>query len=415
MAKKYDVIIVGARCAGSPTAMLLARKGYRVLLLDRASFPSDTLSTHYIHQPGVAQLGRWGLLDEVAASNCPPLMSYTFDVGPFAIKGAPPAVDGFAAGYAPRRKVLDNILVKAAVSAGAELRERFSVEEVLMDGGRVTGIRGHAAGGASVTEEAHIVIGADGMRSLVARSVQAPTYNVMPTFTCAYYTYWSDVPVEGVELYTRPERMIIAATTNDGQAMTIVYWPRPDFQKVRSDIERNFLKALELAPGLAERVRNGRRSERFMGTADIPNYFRKPHGPGWALVGDAGYHKDPITAQGITDAFHEAEWVSEATDAGLSGRERLKDALARYEHRRNEAVSPMYGLTGQLASLEPPPPEMQQLFSALRTDQAAASQFFGAVAGITPIPEYFAPENLGRIIGGTGVAQDVGNPEPALR
>jgi len=415
MAKKYDVIIVGARCAGSPTAMLLARKGYQVLLLDRASFPSDTLSTHYIHQPGVARLGTWGLLDEVVASNCPPLNSYTFDVGPFALKGAPPAADGFAAGYAPRRKVLDSILVKAAVSAGAELRERFTVDDILREDGRVTGIRGHAAGGESVTEEARMVIGADGMRSLVARRVQAPAYNVKPTITCAYYTYWSDVPVEGVELYVRPERMIIASTTNDGQALTIVYWPHADFQRVRSDIERNFLTALELAPGLAERVRNGRRSERFMGSADLPNFFRKPYGPGWALVGDAGYHKDPITAQGITDAFHEAEWVAAAIDAGLTGQKPLEDALARYEQHRNNAVLPMYDLTSQLAALELPPPEMQQLFSSLRIDRTATNHFFGAIAGTVPIPEFFAPENLGRIISGAGIAQDVGDPEHALR
>src|SRR5436853_4803192 len=150
----YDAIVVGARCAGSPTAMLLARKGYRVLLLDRASFPSDTLSVHYIHQPGVACLARWGLLDRVIASNCPPVRRQRIDLGPFALVGSPPPVDGIAEGYAPRRTILDQILVEAAAAAGAEVRERFSVQELLMDGERVTGIRGHAAGGATVTEEA---------------------------------------------------------------------------------------------------------------------------------------------------------------------------------------------------------------------------------------------------------------------
>src|SRR5579884_154352 len=221
----YDAIIIGARCAGSPTAMLLARKGYRVLLLDRASFPSDTLSVHYIHQTGVARLQNWGLLDQVVASNCPPVLRQALDVGPFTLVGTPPAIDGVSAAYAPRRTILDKILVEAAVSDGADLRERFSVDQFLTDGERVTGIRGHTAGGATVTEQAQIVVGADGLHSLVARSAQAATYNARPTFTCAYYTYWSGVAVEGAELYARPNRMIIAGPTNDGQTIVIVYWP----------------------------------------------------------------------------------------------------------------------------------------------------------------------------------------------
>lgn len=396
----YDAIVVGARCAGSPTAMLLARKGYRVLLLERAQFPRDTLSTHYIHQPGIARLKRWGLLEKVSASNCPPVRHQTFDVGPFAIKSAPPPIDGVAVGYAPRRTILDQILVEAAAAAGVEVREKFAVNELIRDGERVTGIRGYAARGESVTEEASIVIGADGLHSLVARSVQAETYNVQPTLTCAYYSYWSDVPVDGVELFSRPGRMIAAGATNDGQTLIIVYWPTSLFHEVRANIEAKFLEALGLAPGLAQRVREGRRSERFRGTSDLRNYFRRPHGPGWALVGDAGYHKDPITAQGITDAFRDAELLTEAIDAGFSGRRSLPDALKDYERQRNEAVTPIYEMTCQFAALQPPPPEMQQLFAALRGNQEEADRFIGTIAGTVPIPEFFAPENLGRIISG---------------
>lgn len=121
------------------------------------------------------------------------------------------------------------------------------------------------------------------MHSSVARGVQAATYNARPTFTCAYYSYWNDVPVDGSELDARPNRMIIAAPTNDGQTVVIVYWPVAAFQEVRADIEGSFRKALEMVPTLAERVRNGERNERFRGTADLPNFFRKPFGPGWAL------------------------------------------------------------------------------------------------------------------------------------
>ena len=397
----YDAIVVGARCAGSPTAMLLARLGYRVLLLDKAGFPSDTLSSHYIHQPGVARLKRWGVIDKVVASNCPPTRQVTFDVGPFALTGSPPSADGVACGYGPRRRVLDTILVEAAAEAGAQVREHFTVTDLLMDGDRVRGIRGHTAGGAQVTEEARIVIGADGLRSLVARAVQAPSYHEWPALTCAYYTYWSDVPVVGAELYPRPERMILAFPTNDERTLTIVWWPHATFHEVRADIAGHFMQALDLAPTLAERIRNGKRSERFYGTADLPFFFRKPYGPGWALVGDAGYHKDPITAFGITDAFRDAELLAEAIDAGLSGKRPLEEALVDYERRRNEAALPSYELTHQFAALSPPPPEMQQLFAALCHNQEQTNRFFGAMTGTVPIPEFFAPENLGRIMGAT--------------
>jgi flavin-dependent dehydrogenase len=396
----YDAIVVGARCAGSPTAMLLARKGYRVLLVDRASFPSDTISVHYIHQPGGACLKRWGLLDQVVASNCPPVRRQRIDFGPFALEGTPPPSDGVADGYAPRRTILDKLLVDAAAAAGVEVRERFTVDALEMDGERVTGMRGHAAGGAVVTEEARIVVGADGLHSSVARAVQAPEYDVRPVFTCAYYSYWSGVPLPGAVLYPRPDRMVLAGPTNDGQTLAIVYWPIAAFHEVRTDIEGHFLAALDLVPDLAERVRAGTRAERFRGTADLPNLYRKPYGPGWALVGDAGYHKDPITAQGITDAFRDAELLTEAIDDGFAGRGPLEAALADYERRRNETTRPLYELTCQFAALQPPPPEMQQLLGALRGNQEQTDRFLGTVVGTYPIPEFFAPENLGRIMGG---------------
>lgn len=394
----YDAIVVGARCAGSPTAMLLARKGYRVLLLDRDRFPSDHMSTHWIHQPGVARLARWGLRERLVATGCPPITSITMDLGPFALRGTPPPADGVAEGYCPRRTILDKLLVDAAVEAGAELREGFSVQDLLWEDGRVSGITGRSATGNQVTEQARIVIGADGIHSLVARQVEAPIYNAKPTFTCAYYSYWSGVPLDGVEFYPREHRGFGALPTHDGLTAIIVGWPHDEFHAYRADVERNFLKTLELAPAFAERVRQGKREERFTGTAEILNYYRKPHGPGWALVGDAGYHKDPITAQGITDALRDAELLTDAIDDGFAGRRPLSEALAEYERRRNEATLPIYEFTCQLASLEPPPPEMQQLFAALRGSQADTDRFMGVLAGTTPVPEFFAPENIGAIM-----------------
>lgn len=395
----YDAIVVGARCAGSPTAMLLARKEYRVLLVDRAGFPSDTVSAHYIHQPGVAKLHRWGLLDKVIASGCPPVERQVFDVGPFALAGSPPPADGVTTGYAPRRTILDKILIDAAVEAGAEVREHFAVEKIVTDGDRVTGIRGRSQRGSLVEEKARIVIGADGMHSMIARMVNASTYNEQPAYACTYYTYWGDVPMSGVELYPRPERMVVGGPTNDGLTMIIIYWPRTAFSQVRADIEGEYLRALDMIPSFAERVRAGARAEKFRGSGELQGFFRRPFGPGWALVGDAGYHKDPITAQGITDGFRDAELLADAIDDSFTGRLPGDEALAGYEQKRNEAVMPMYQLTCELAKLEPPRPEMQSLFAALRDNEEESGRFLGTIAGTVPIPEFFSPENMRRITG----------------
>ncbi|HEU5244348.1 MAG TPA: NAD(P)/FAD-dependent oxidoreductase [Gaiellaceae bacterium] len=390
----YDVIIVGARAAGSPTAMLLAQKGHHVLLVDRATFPSDTLSTHYIHQPGVARLRRWGLLERLVATGCPPVEAMTFDVGPFALAGSPAPSDGTREGYCPRRTVLDSLLLEAAAEAGAELRTGVAVEELLFSGGSVVGIRVDG-----VEEHARVVVGADGRNSLVARAVRAPQYETRPGRTCAYYSYWADAQTDGAELYPRDGRMIIAGPTHGGLQIVTAFWPRAEFKSVRADVERSFLEAVRLAPPLAARLAAGERADRFYGIGELPFYYRKPFGPGWALVGDAGYHKDPITAQGITDAFRDAELLADALDAGLTGARPLDEALARYECVRNEATRGLYELTYEFASLAAAGPDQQALFGALRGNTEETSRFFGTVAGTVPPDEFFAPQNIGRIVG----------------
>jgi flavin-dependent dehydrogenase len=335
----------------------------------------------------------------VAATGAPPIEQFTFDVGPFALVGTSPPADGVGTSYMPRRRFLDPILAEAAVEAGAELRTGFAVQELLWEGDRVVGIRGRSQRGTSVTERARVVIGADGPHSFVARSVQAPLYNTHQTRTCSYQSYWSGVTIDGIELYVRAGRFIVAGPTNEGLVQVTVVWPSAQFHAVRADFEGAFLCALdEHAPGLAERVRAGRREERFYGMADFSNFFRTPFGPGWALVGDAGYHKDPITAQGISDALAGAELLAEALDLGLSGRRPLAEALAGYQRQRDAAVLPMYELTVQLAGLEPPPPPMQQLLGALPGNQREIDRFLGAMEGTVPIAEFFAPANLERLI-----------------
>ena len=190
----YDVIIVGARCAGAPTAMLLGRRGYKVLLVDKARFPSDTISTHIVWPHGAEILGRWGLLTKLAATGVPPICRpMTFDVGPFALRGTIPDAHDGKGGYCPRRTVLDSLLVEAAVESGAEVRQRFTVDEVLLSDDRVVGIRGRSTRARAIEERARLVIGADGVASLVARAVRAPEYDRQPVAACGYYSYFSDI------------------------------------------------------------------------------------------------------------------------------------------------------------------------------------------------------------------------------
>jgi len=397
MSKPYDAIVIGARCAGSPTAMLLARMGYRVLVVDRATFPSDTLSTHVVHPLGAAALSRWGLLDRLVASGCPPTHTYAFDFGPFAISGVPGTAD-LPLTYCPRRTVLDKLLVDAAAEAGAEIREGFSVDGIVSEGGRVVGIRGHAKGGEVIEERARVVIGADGRHSVLAEAVRPEQYNEKPALLAAYYTYWSGLPMDGrFETYIRPQRGFAAIQTHDGLTMVVAGWPHAEFEANKSDIEGHYLKAIALAPAFAERLHGAKRETRFSGAA-VPNFFRKPFGPGWALVGDAGYNKDPITAQGITDAFRDAERCVLALDEAFSAARSFDDAMADYQRARDRHVLPMYEFTCQLATLQPPPPETQQLFGAIHGNRQAMDGFVRMNAGTISPAEFFAPANVGAIM-----------------
>jgi 2-polyprenyl-6-methoxyphenol hydroxylase-like FAD-dependent oxidoreductase len=400
----YDVIVVGGRVAGSATAMLLARTGLRVLVVDRASFPSDTLSTHQVQLPGVARLRRWGLLEEVVASGAPPARHVRFDVGPVVLDGHFPTFEGVDAVYSPRRTVLDALLVEAARAAGAEVRESFIVEEVVVSGGSVTGIRGREKGGAPVAESARLTVGADGKHSLVARTVGAASHHERPPLSMGCYTYWEGVPLQGGDLYARPRRAVGAWPTNDGLTMTYVAWPVEEFPAFRADVEGNVLGTLDLAGDLGQRVRAGRRAERFRASPDLPNYFRRPYGPGWALVGDAGLVMDPITGQGIGDALRDAELLAGAVVAGLGGGQALEAAMAGYERARDRAALLMYEFTCELASFSPPGASQQAMFAALAGWQAETDRFLGVLTGAVPLADYLSPRNLLRVLGVRGMA-----------
>ena len=280
--------------------------------------------------------------------------------------------------------MLDALLVEAAAAAGAEVREGFAVDEVVVEDGRVTGVRS-----GTVTERARLVVGADGRNSRVARAVHAIEYDEVPRLAALYYAYWSGLPTHGFETYVRGEhgRGWAALPTNDDLTCVVQGWPQSEFDANRRDVEGTYMRTFELVPDFAERIGAATRETRFTGTGNVPGWFRTPFGPGWALVGDAGYHKHPITAFGITDAFRDAEALAAAFGS--------EDAMGAWQRARDEESLPMYRLTADFATLEPPEPEMQALFGAMRDNQPAMDDFVSVMAGTLAPPEFFAPETSG--------------------
>ena len=390
----YDAIVVGARVAGSPTAMHLARKGYRVLLVDRATFPSDTMSTLLIHPPGMAALQRWGLADKIAASGCPAVTAYRIDFGAFAIAGTPRGLPEAPHAYAPRRTVLDKILVDAAADAGAEVREGFSVESLLVEDGVVRGIRGHQQDGRPVEERAAVVVGADGVHSHVARAVAAEKYNEIPAQEVLYYAYWSGVSAAAeFELYGREDRGFGVIPTSDGLTILLVAWPIDQFDANKRDLEATYIASLEGETSIHDRIRGATRESRIVGTA-MDNFYRRSFGPGWALAGDAGYYKDAVTAQGISDAFRDAESLSNALDDVFAERLPYAEALGAYQENRDRITMPMFEFTQGFASFDPPPEDQLELFTAIGADPRASNDFMSVLAGTMRVEEFFDPANL---------------------
>jgi flavin-dependent dehydrogenase len=318
------------------------------------------------------RLHRWGLLERVLATGCSPITSFVEDLGDFTLRGEDLVVDGVPVGLGPRRGALDAVLVQAAVEAGAELRESFPVHELTFADGRVTGVWA----GSGMTERARWVIGADGRNSRVAKQVHAPAYDEVPTLTCWYFAYWSGVAGDALELYLRDRRFIFAFPTNDRLFAVFVAWPIDELGFIRGDPERHLLTALDAVPELAERVRAGTREERVSGATSLPNYLRRPYGDGWALVGDAGRHKDPYLALGVCDAFRDAELLAGALEAALTSARRETKALAEYEQRRNTATRPDYERNLHLASGKPVPPEILTTRTLVRSDPDATRRYF---------------------------------------
>lgn len=352
-----DVIVVGARCAGSPLAMLLARAGHTVVVVDRARFPSDTLSTHYITPDGVERMRAWGLLDRVLATGCPELRGIQRTMQGMVLP--PDTSDPLA--LCPRRTVLDKLLVDAAREAGAEVREGASVDSLIVEDGVVQGIRGHSGEG-QFEERAAVVVGADGRESFVARAVNATPYNEVEGATAGYYGYYRGFGATAPELYLGGGQAMFVFPTNDGETCLGVEFQAGRFKEFRQDIEGNLRAALQAVPSLGERFAKATLSGRIMGLSPHKSFYRKPYGPGWALVGDSGYYRDPLLGQGINDAFRDADALADALHRCISEGSDWESTLSAYEQQRNEATAMIYNLTTLLTrDLDPSPEVMQML------------------------------------------------------
>jgi flavin-dependent dehydrogenase len=379
--RRHDVVVVGARVAGSATAMLLARLGHDVVVVDQASFPSDTTSTHSIARSGVVQLHRWGLLDQVLDSGAPAIRQVTFNAGGESVTRVIKHKAGVDLVLAPRRYVLDTILAAAAQRAGAQVRPGVTVTGLRRDrSGRVTGVYGHDRAGAPVELTARWVVGADGLGSRVARSVGAAINELRPAGGATQYAYYTGVPWDGIEFFVAAGSFAGVFPTHHGQACIWICNPTADAAAVRRGAGSRvaaFEQLLERsAPPLAERLRHARRTSPVQGMLRQPNQLRQAFGPGWALVGDAGYYRDAVTAYGISDAFRDAELLAVALDRALGATAEAEEiaALVRYQRQRDQALREVFELTCRLSAYPPVPAfvELQKQLSAAIDKEAAA-------------------------------------------
>ena len=349
--ERFDVVVVGARCAGSSTARLLAQSGLRVLVLDKASFPSDTVSTHGIGDMGLQLLHRWGLLDKILATNVPQRDSVSMKLGEMETERQVPP--GSFAPVCPRRIVLDDILVQAARAAGAEVRERATCRELIAEDGTVVGIRYSDREDRTHDVKARLVIGADGVSSFVARAVKARRYDVRPSHVSFRYAYYSGIPIKRVEMAWSHPYFAYVFPTNDDLACMAGATLDSDFAAFAAGGDQALIDLFAAASSrLADALRGGTRESKFFSFRGRPGRFVSPHGPGWALVGDAAYFKDPVTGQGISDAFAGSQLLADAVIEGFEHPTALQETLARYQSRRDELFGDAYAATQRLASLE---------------------------------------------------------------
>jgi flavin-dependent dehydrogenase len=354
----YDVIVVGGRAAGASTAMLLARHRHRVLVVERASMPSDTVSTHALLRTGVLQLSRWGLIDRLAEASTPPVRDIVLGFGEERIEFKVRNEHGVDAFYGPRRYVLDGLLFDAAEEAGADVLDQTTMKDLLRDrNGRIHGIRvGRGSSTKAIT--ARYVIGADGHHSRVADLARSAVRRAHPATNAINYAYYEGIDAPGFWFQFTPDVNVGLIPTNHGQCLVFAGRPVEYRERFTSDPDGEFMRLLEQGGAdLAERVRAGTRVEKFHGTSGLAGFIRQAWGPGWALVGDAGYTKDPISAHGISDALRDAELCARAVDRALRNPEEETEALDWYETLRDSLSGRLFTESEALAGFDWSPEE----------------------------------------------------------
>jgi flavin-dependent dehydrogenase len=355
MQRHFDAIVVGGRCAGAATAMLLARGGLRVLVIEAARPGTDTLSTHALMRGGVLQLTRWGLLDAIVAGDTPSIRFTEFVYGDETETVEIRPGNGVSALHAPRRTLLDPLLLAAAEAAGAEVRTGSRVTGILTDSHGVCGVEGVDRGtGQPFQATAPLTVGADGRRSTVARAVDAPYRRHGTASGAVVYSYFAGLPRDRYRWVYRPGVTAGVMPTGDGLACIWAGAPTarfPSLHVLGLDGAYRTLLA-EADPDLARRLDGAPPVGGLRGFPGQPGWIRASAGPGWALVGDAGYFKDPITAHGITDALRDAELLAHAVLCSPGGPRSQLAALRDYEHTRNRLSEHLFDVTERIASYQ---------------------------------------------------------------
>lgn len=283
------------------------------------------------------------------------------------------------------------------MAAGVEFRDHCGVNELLVEDGRVVGVRCTTPGGRPTVERARLVVGADGMRSTVAELVGARTTVEHPRLTCAYYTFW-DGPKTDFELYEGERGWVSAVPTNDAVLIS-AYFPQDRFEEVRTDAFAAYREGVKVnAPALFAQMERAEQTDRLRGTGDQRNYFREMSGPGWALVGDAAHHKDSITARGIGDAFLQAELLVGAIAEGLHDEARLTAAMEAYGTEVVQQLTPPYQGTLLVAQADAREKRLA-LLRAVGTSEDLTQRYFDTVAGVRPVSELYTPELLALLQG----------------